>query len=224
MNTRKQLDKLNGQALNGGTIFAPLVLQETTELYGMVQQHHVRRGRERLGAMAACLAIVCNNHGISKKPRELAAFVQVDEKHVSNGDKLLREMQSRGELTIDINFDPSLAFISQNFTMMEVDFKWTQCAMDVIARADGRDMRGENHSRSSTKCAALTYLLGKQLGLPYSRDDIAKKCKISHATFAKYYEYLLRNRKRINPVLRAHGVPTMHRAVARRAPVLRAPP
>lgn len=211
--TRKQFMQYNAMAMARSASLPEIVLNDATTLYSEVQRSgRVRRSKGRLGAMAACLGIVCNMHDISKKPKDLAAFMQVDEKYVSNGDKMLRELHANGEIMIEINYNPRDSFLTQYFMQMNMDIKWIPCAAQIIERAVKQDMVGENNSRTSTKCAGVTFLLGKQLGLDFSRDDISKKCKISHSTFVRYYEFIFTNRKLINPILRQWKVPTMHRS------------
>ena len=204
-NTNKQLNRFNSQSKEGKLPI--IILKEAADLYGKIQKCNiVRRGNGRKGALGACIYFVCNIHNITKKPKEISIFLNIEESYLSKGDKLLRRLQSEGKIDIPIHHDPKDAYILQYFEALGIDNKYKPFVSELIDRASHIDMIGENNSRISTKCAGAIYTLKIQESLEFSKSNIVKYCKISKSTFIRYYEFLVQNRKVLKPVFKKHGI------------------
>lgn len=204
-NTNKQLNRFNSQSKDSKLPI--IILKEAAELYGKIQKCNiVRRGNGRKGALGACIYFVCNMHNITKKPKEIAIFLNIEESYLSKGDKLLRRLHAEGKIDIPIHHDPKDAYILQYFESLNIDDKYKPFVSELIDRASQVDMMGENNSRISTKCAGAVYTLKIQESLKFSKSDIVKYCKISKSTFIRYYEFLVQNRKLLKSVFRKYGI------------------
>lgn len=204
-NTNKQLNRFNSQSKDGKLPI--IILKEAAELYGKVQKCNiVRRGNGRKGALGACIYFVCNMHDITKKPKEIAMFLGIEESYLSKGDKLLRRLHSEEKIDIPIHHNPKDAYILQYFESLGIDNKYKPFVSELIDRASQVDMMGENNSRISTKCAGAVYTLKVQESLKISKPDIVKYCKISKSTFIRYYEFLIQNRRTLKPVFKKYNV------------------
>jgi transcription initiation factor TFIIIB Brf1 subunit/transcription initiation factor TFIIB len=204
-NTNKQLSRFNSQSKEGKLPI--IILKEAAELYGKIQKCNiVRRGNGRKGALGACIYFVCNRHNITKKPKEIAMFLSIEESYLSKGDKLLRRLHAEGKIDIPVYHNPKDAYILQYFESLGIDNKYKPFVSELIDRSSQVDMMGENNSRISTKCAGAVYTLKVQESLKISKVDIVKYCKISKSTFIRYHEFLIQNRRALKPVFKKHNV------------------
>ena len=156
--------------------------------------------------MGACIYFVCNRHNITKKPKEIAMFLNIEESYLSKGDKLLRKLHSEGKIDIPIHHNPKDAYILQYFEALSIDDKYKPFISEIIDRTSQVDMMGENNSRISTKCAGAIYMLKVQESLRYTKSDIVKYCKISKSTYIRYFDFLVQNRRLLKPVFKKHGI------------------
>lgn len=204
--TNTQLSRCNAQTNDGKLPI--IILREAADLYGEIQKHNiVRRGNGRKGALGACIYFVCNRHDITKKPKEISTFLNIEESYLSKGDKLLRRLHSEGKINIPIYHNPTDAYILQYFEALSIDNKYKPFISEIIDRASMIDMMGENNSRISTKCAGTIYMLKMQMSLDFTKGDIVKYCKISKSTFIRYYEFLSQNRKLLKYIFKKHEIP-----------------
>lgn len=210
-NTNKQLCQFNSRSIEGKLPI--IILKEAADLYSQIQKCKiVRRGNGRKGALGACIYFVCASHNITKKPKEIAKFLNIEESYLSKGDKLLRRLEAEGKIEIPIHHDPKDAYILQYFESLNIDNKYKPFVSEIIDRASQVDMKGENNSRISTKCAGVIYMLKIQESLNISNAEIVKRCKISKSTFNRYYEFLVKNRKVLRPIFKKHGIPRLKKS------------
>jgi transcription initiation factor TFIIIB Brf1 subunit/transcription initiation factor TFIIB len=210
-NTNKQLRRFNSQSKESKLPI--IILKEAAELYGKIQRCNiVRRGNGRKGALGACIYFVCNRHNITKKPKEIAMFLSIEESYLSKGDKLLRRLHAEGKIDIPVHHNPKDAYILQYFESLGIDNKYKPFVSELIDRASHVDMMGENNSRISTKCAGAVYTLKVQESLKISKSDIVKYCKISKSTFIRYHEFLIQNRRALKPVFKKHNVTPLRKS------------
>jgi transcription initiation factor TFIIIB Brf1 subunit/transcription initiation factor TFIIB len=209
-NTNKQLSRFNARRRSGGKL-PRSILTEAADLYSKIQSHNiVRRGNGRKGVLGACISFVCNIHNITKKPKEIASFLNIEESYLSNGDKLLRSLHSQGKIDIPVNHDPTESYIYQYFQAFNIDQKYKPFVLQLIEASKSPTlMMGENNSRISTKCAGAVHVLNTQEKLGISKDDIVARCKIVRSTFTRYYEFLIINRKGLKPIFVEHGIPPL---------------
>lgn len=204
--TTKQLHRHNSQSNHK---FPIIVLKETTEMYGQIQQEVVRRGNGRLGALASCLDFVCQKKGITKKPKVIAEFMQIEESDLSRGDKLLRDLHAENKINIPIYHDPLPDYINQYFEKLDIDQKYKPFVHELITTASDETKCSPNNAQPSTKCAGAIYTLVVQMGLDFDKNKISKECIISKSTFIRYYDFLVKNRKTLNEVFKKHKIPKL---------------
>lgn len=204
-NTNKQLGRCNAQSKEGKLPI--IILKEAADLYGRIQGCNiVRRGNGRKGAIGACIYFICNRYNITKKPKEIAMFLGIEESYLSKEDKLLRRLHAEGKIDIPVNHNPKDAYILQYFEALGIDNKYKAFVSALIDRSSNVDMMGENNSRTSTKCAGAIYTLKVQESLKITKSDIVKYCKISKSTFIRYHEFLIQNRRLLSDIFKTHDI------------------
>ena len=188
--------------------FPKNVLIAAAELYNIIQSNKiVRRGYGRKGTLGACLYFEFIRNGITKKPREIAKFLAIEEFHLSKGDKLLRRLHAEGLIDIPIHHSPVDSYLIQYFESLGIDTKYIPYISDIIDKATNGEMIGENSSKLSTQCVGSIWLLKMQLNLKITRTTISKICDITKPTYEKYYNYLLRNYNILNEICERHDIP-----------------
>lgn len=171
---------------------------------------YVYRGNGKKGVLGACLFYACVMKGITKTPREIAAIMNIEERFLSSGDRELQELNEKGIISIPTHFDPLPDYIAQYFPALKIPEKYSKFIIDLIDRAERRNIHIRNDSRTTTKCVGAIYLLTtrvKELS-HITKDDIVTECsKISKSTFIRYYNLLMSNAKKIKHVFKKHRIP-----------------
>lgn len=186
------------------------VIDLAIELFSKIKDAgYVFRGNGKRGVMGACLFYACVMKGITKTPREIASIMKIEERFLSSGDRVLQELNELDIIEIPTNFDPLVHYIHQYFPALGIHSKYEQFIVDIIQRAERKNIHIRNDSRMTTKCVGAIYLLTtrvKELN-HITKEDIVKECsKISKSTFTRYYSLLCDNHKKIKRVFKRHGI------------------
>ncbi len=159
------------------------------------------------GVMGACLTYACIELGITKPPRDIAAIMDIEEKFLSQGDRIVREMHENGVLNIITKTRPIEDHIKQYFCALEIDEKYKCFVSDLIQRAEDKKLHIMNDSRPTTKCAGAIFMLTVRLKLNITQDQIADECSISKTTFKRYYRMLYLHHNKLRKIFIKHKIP-----------------
>jgi hypothetical protein len=209
-NTARQLARANSQSKYGQLPI--IILKEASELYGQIQKFKiVKRGNKRQGALGACIAFICNFHGITKKTSILAKIMRIKESYISGGDNLLRQLYWEGKIDIPVNHDPKNDFIFRFFEVLDIDCKYKPFISEIIdITRENNDLIGENNCTTSTKCAGAIYLLTKLFPdvLVFTDKALSDACdEISVTTFRRYFRFIESNMELLKPTFDKHRMP-----------------
>lgn len=185
------------------------VVLEAAEYYYEVQQHCIKRGDVRKGTMAACLYRVCESHGITRKPKEIADIFGIPQSEFSNGEKILDDLEARGLIKViksnintlqsnewDDDEKKMHAFLNRYFESLGIPVD--EIGVTFVDRPNYKEFacqlikfttkyRIAKSSIMSSKCAGAIYILStKRSELHIKRDVIEKECVISKSTFSRY--------------------------------------
>ena len=211
---KNTVDQIANIIHNCTTIPPPVnVVNETAEMYHGVQQHHIYRGEVRLGIMAACMCRMCAKHGVNRKPKEIAAIFGIDQKELSNGEKILDGLEAKGQIatykkrasdTIDMQMrsfveqetDLMNGFINRYFDSLKIPvdvpdenrvpaINYREFATQLIKFTIKYNIASS--SVMSSKCAGVIHIISAgcpELGI--KKDQIEAECKISKSTFIRF--------------------------------------
>jgi transcription initiation factor TFIIIB Brf1 subunit/transcription initiation factor TFIIB len=173
------------------------VVLDAADLYYEVQQHCIKRGDVRMGAMAACLYRLCDHHGITRKPKEIADIFHIEQSELSNGEKILDELDAKGLLkkiktktikdsnNTDQNDAQMIAFLNRYFECLNIPTSYKEFATRLIRFT--KKYRIAVSSIMSSKCAGVIYILSTRVKeLNIKRETIEKECNISKSTFGRF--------------------------------------
>jgi transcription initiation factor TFIIIB Brf1 subunit/transcription initiation factor TFIIB len=186
------------------------VIDVAVEMFSEIKEAgYVFRGNGKRGVTGACLFYACVMKGITKTPREIASVMKIEERFLSSGDRVLQELNELCVIKIPTNFDPLRHYVHQYFPSLKIPSKYEEFIIDIIQRAEQKNIHIRNDSRMTTKCVGAIYLLTTRVpSLNYiTKEDIVRECsKISKSTFIRYFNLLCENQKKIRHVFKRHGI------------------
>lgn len=187
------------------------IINGTAELFDQIKNKgYVYRGDGKLGVIAACLYYVSIEHNLTRTPKEICQIFGIDEKFLSQGDRILQELNELGVINIQTNHKPLNDYLNIFLPALGIDEKYKQFIIDVIQRAERKHLHIRNESRLTTKIIGVIYLLTvrvKELN-HIKKNTISEECnKISKATFIRYYTLICENYKIMKKPFRKHKIP-----------------
>ena len=184
------------------------VLMRAAELFTNVQDdNNIMRADFRFGVWGAFINFECIRAKITKKPKEIAAFVGVSEKYLSKGDREVRKWHEEGLVDVPIRSNPLPDFINQYFILLDIDAIYKKFVFDMVQRIKIKRVKVKSSSNPSTCVVAIIWILVEQLKLPISHGDISSTCKISKSTYISYYKLILANESKVRKVFKRHNIP-----------------
>lgn len=217
------------------------VISDAADLFCQVQQHRVLRGGVRKGTQAACLYRVCAPNRISRSIREIAQLFEVDQSEVSNGDKILDELYSKGLITKTFHDEDQTEdmqvsdLLARYFNSLEMTERCRSAGLDLTNLRNfctrlvrfTKAYRIAEGSVINSKCIGSIYVMSQQIpALKIDWRTIEAKCKISKSTFNRFGKSISMElnsteptrahvRSRLRQVFRSHSIPLGELGVAR---------
>lgn len=169
----------------------------------------VFRGNGKWGVVGACMFYACAMKGVTKTPREISNVIDVEEKFISQGDRILQDLNEKGVIEIPTFIQPLQDYIKQYFAALYIPDKYTQFIIDLIDRAEKKYIHIMHDSRLTTKCVgAILMLVTRVKELRHiDKDMLCAECNISKSTFTRYYNLLRSNHKKLRKVFKKHQIP-----------------
>lgn len=187
------------------------VINQAASLFDkIVQAGHVYRKNGKKGVMSACLYYACIMEGIARTPKDIALIMNTEEKYLSQGDRILQELNEIGVIKIPTNYEPLDDYLNQFFPALGIPDNYKAFVTDLIIRAERKHLHIKNECRTSTKCVAVIYMLTRRVkSLRHiKKDNIVKECNnISKTTFLKYYNLYCENYTLLKKPFRKHRIP-----------------
>ncbi len=187
------------------------VINTATELFESVRALGiVVRGNGRKGLMGACIFYACRIHEVSKMIKDIAMLLEVNEKYISNKDRMLHAYHEKGLIQLPGNMNPLQDYIKQYLPALGISVeKYGQFIVDLIARAQKKHLHIMCDSRMNTKCVGAIFMLTTRVPelKSITREAIHRVCNISKSTFVKYYHLLYDNHAVLKKVFKKHKIP-----------------
>ena len=180
------------------------------ELFSKIKEkNYVFRGNGKKGVLGACLFYACVMNNITKTPREIASVMEIEERFLSHGDRVVQELNEKGVISIPTTLRPLNDYLDQFFPALNIPDKYKAFVIDVIERAEKKNIHIMNDSRTTTKCIGAIFLITNRVKelRHITKDIIVKECNISKSTFIRYYNLLLENYKMLKPIFKKHRIP-----------------
>lgn len=207
-NNRKDLYNYNYQY--EGKKIPKNAIKLAIELFSTIKDNNnVYRGNGKKGVLGACLFYACVMNNITKTPREIASVMDIEERFLSHGDRKVQELNEKNIISIPTVLRPLKDYLDQYLPALKIPDKYKQFIVDIIERAEKKNIHIKNDSRTTTKAIGSIYLLINRIkSLSHiTKDHISKECNISKSTFNRYYSLLMENSTIIKPVFIRHSIP-----------------
>lgn len=166
------------------------------------------------GVLGKIIYNECINYDVPRKQKVIAKMGNIENHHLSNGDKLLRDLNPNNtQMVIPDGFGSLTSYVDQYFEKLNIkETKYKQFVLDLIAATCIKNIPDpHNNARPTTRCAGCIYILCKQLEMGITRDDIATECVISKSTFSRFVNIITKNKgkKFIKNVFKNYGIPEL---------------
>lgn len=178
---------------------AKYIILEAAELYFNVQQFCIKRGDVRKGTMAACLYRICKKHEFHRKPKEIAEIFNIEQSELSNGEKILDELEVSCPINIPDETDEYkqiISFINRYFEILGIpsdelndtpkDRPNYKSFVYNLVKFTQKKKIAESSIISSKTAGAIYILTRGRKELNISRDKIGLECNISKSTFNRF--------------------------------------
>jgi len=208
-NTLKEMQNWNSQSKNNK--LPKIVIEEANNMFASIKERgHVYRKDVKKGVLSACLYYACYHNGITKTPNEIAQLVKIAEKFHSAGDRILRDLNERGVISLPEKVDPISDYVSRYFELLSIPKIYKQFVIDIIYLADKEKLHILCDSKNNTKCIGAIYLLIErvpELRNNIDKEKIDKECSISRTTFIKYYNMICKYYRKFAHIFCKHKIP-----------------
>ena len=187
------------------------IIEIANKMFSDIKDHgNVYRKDVKKGVQGACLYYACHMDGISKTPSEIATIVGIDEKFLSAGDRILRDLNERGVIYIPAKINVIANYVNRYFELLSIPNKYKQFIFDIIDQADDDRLHVLFDSKDNTKCVGAICLLidrVKKLRPIIDKDKLGIECNISKTTFIKYHNMINKYYKKFIHIFVKHGIP-----------------
>lgn len=94
-----------------------------TDLHGNItgNKKFVKRGHIKDEMLGALIYYMCIKAGITRKRRDVAAFMKLPNKSISRGECELRELHANGKIKIPVNVEPNEDFVDRYLEALGLD-------------------------------------------------------------------------------------------------------
>ncbi len=187
------------------------VIKEARDMFAEIVEHgYVFRGDGKNGVLSACLYYKCYANGLSKTPTEIAQFSGIEEKFHSFGDRVLHDLHHLGIINIPMKINPIADYVERYMELLNIPKKYKQFVIDLIDRAERKNIHILHDSKNSTKAMGAIYMLIQRvpsLRNSISKDKMDTEIGISKTTFIRYYDVLCKHYKLIKIIFKKHSIP-----------------
>jgi transcription initiation factor TFIIIB Brf1 subunit/transcription initiation factor TFIIB len=207
-NNRKDLYNYNYQY--EGNKLPKNVIKLAIELFSIIKEHgYVFRGCGKRGVLGSVLYYAANILHVTKTPREIANIMNIEDRFLSHGDRIVQELNELGIINIPNILRPLDDYVNQYFSALQIPIKYKGFVIDLINRAEDKNIHIRSDSRTTTKAIGAIYLLScRSRNLKHiTKEKIVKECMISKSTFVRYSNLLRADYKIIKCVFIKHNIP-----------------
>jgi hypothetical protein len=206
-NTMKDMKNLNN--ISEKYHIPKNVIKEACEMFDQIKQKgYVFRKDGKRGVLSACLYYACYNNGISKTPTEIAQFSEIEEKFQSQGDRILHDLNEKGIISIPTKINPIYDYINRYFEILNIDSKYKAFVIDLIKRADEKNIHLLHDNKTNTKAIGSIYILidRTEYKNKITKEKIEKECGISKTTFIRYCDIIYNYYKLFKRIFKKHKI------------------
>jgi hypothetical protein len=187
------------------------IIDAALDIFNQIKANgRVFRGDSKWGIIGACLNYAFIKENMTKPPREIARIMDIDEKYLSQGDRVLQELNEMKIIDIPTNYNPLNDYLNQSMKILGIPLEYKEFVKHIIARAERKHLHAKNESRLTTKVVGVLYLLTRRIPelRHIKKDTISKECNnISKSTYIRYYNLICSNYVILKKSFRKYKIP-----------------
>lgn len=196
----------------------------------------VKRGSIKDETLGAWLYFSCITHGLSRKKKDIAAFMQLSSHGISRGEIILRDLHNQGKITIPVHAEPSDDFPRRYLEALDLykyndegvlssdSIRYLQFVNDLVHASIKK--RVAVNSIKSSKIVGAIWVLISHCKINITSTAVEDACdKTRTNTFTRFSRAVDENILLFKDVFDAHGIPTgiRGRVVLKKRPVVPRP-
>jgi hypothetical protein len=200
-------DVLMRAAVGYNEIQKKVVLDELDEDGNVCKQKKfVKRGNIKDEILGAFVYFECIRAKITRKKKDIAVFMQLQNNGISRGEDILRSLANRGEINLPINNETRESFIDRYLEALNIESDRNRDFINDLVTASIEKKIGMNSVMSSKIVGALWILVVKDK-LKITPEQIQDKCdNIKKNTWLRFSNAILANIIKFIGVFEKHRV------------------
>ena len=191
-------ENMNMRAKNYG--IPNCIIEDAKYKYKIISEIKISRGINRIGIIASCLFIACNENNSRRSIKEIAEIFKIPPTSMTKGLKKFNEIllvvKPEFKMLFNTGIAESIDFINRFCSNLNIDKDIINICREVCLEIDKYDLVSENTPTS--KAAGSIYLVSYLFELNITKKDICNICSVSEVTISKcftklidYYIYLI---------------------------------
>lgn len=187
------------------------ILLSVNEQYKSIRKsNNIYRGQILKGILASLTYYECLKQRLTHKPKEIAAWFNIDSINLSKGDKILRSLHEEGVIELDLDkIEISNNFIYSYAMRLGIDKMYLPFLYELLEKVNTLKIVNPN-SKSSTKAISLLYLLIICKQMPITQDQLYKEFEISITTFKSMTNIILKNVELVSSIFEKYDIPKLY--------------
>jgi transcription initiation factor TFIIIB Brf1 subunit/transcription initiation factor TFIIB len=135
-------------------------------------------------------------------------FSEIEEKFQSQGDRILHDLNEKGIISIPTKINPIYDYINRYFEILNIDSKYKAFVIDLIKRADEKNIHLLHDNKTNTKAIGSIYILidRTEYKNKITKEKIEKECGISKTTFIRYGDIIYNYYKLFKRIFKKHKI------------------
>lgn len=201
-NIKKKLieNKLENLNIVSNIKFPPDVIKSARDIAHQILSKSTRRNSPRAGIMAACIKYICmkDEIGISRRDIEYANFTGVPEKHLIEGEKILKEELSIDNSMLERDTNQKIAYIERHIENLHLTNEYNGLILELIQSAES-SMRFMGKKDNTVWAGSICYVY-EQLGKKIKK-ELGNSTNVTPSTFNTFIKTIDKYKEEYEEVL-----------------------
>ena len=168
----------------------PVIRNTAKSLYKILSETQIKRGKKRLGIIAACIFNACKECGAPRSPNEISCVFEIDPKVMTKGlndyTEIMRMSKTDMSRIQDVRSINMQDFIQRFCHKLGLSEKQASIISGIAEMCE--DLRLISDNTPPSMATGCIYLYARQQELEITKKDISDVCKISEVTINKCYK------------------------------------
>jgi hypothetical protein len=162
------------------------------------------------GLLSACLWMACDTLKLGILQQHIAELMEIETKMLFKGLEIIDKLASLDLVSFANKKTNTIdSFMNRYIKILNIPDKYKDFMTDLILTTEKKKINSKNDCQDSTKCAGAIMMLANRVkALGITKDKIYEGCKVSKATFNKYYKFMCENFRELGlkRVFKKHGI------------------